>query len=309
MTTERDFIRSLGQQFPVLAPVRTGIGDDGAVISTDGHNDLVVVTDMLLDGVHFDLHTHSPAAAGRKAVAVNLSDLAAMGCRPTAAFVSIAVPRGMNDAATFLQELYEGIGQILSEYSTTLAGGDTNSWNGPFAINVCLTGSPFQQRSVLRSAARAHQGLYVTGALGGSFPSGRHLTFRPRLAESEWLMAHLPPQAMMDLSDGLSIDAHRLAESSGVGIEIYEEAVPVHNDVPVQISRAERFRAAISDGEDFELLVVLSDEQSMQLKSGAIEPPFPLIEIGRTTEADGLWLMDSSGQRRPLKATGWEHPI
>lgn len=155
MTTERQFIRDLQAQFGTVPPVKIGIGDDGAVLDVSGDSEQVVVTDLLLDGVHFDLNVTSPFLVGRKAVAVNLSDLAAMGCRPTAAFVSLAIPRGRPQAATdFLCELYRGIQQMTDEFQFSLAGGDTNSWNGPFAINVCLTGVPFSRRPFLRSDAQ-----------------------------------------------------------------------------------------------------------------------------------------------------------
>lgn len=302
---EREFIRELTRQFPVQPPVEVGIGDDGAVLAASRQS-VVVVTDMLLDGVHFDLRSDSVQLAGRKAVAVNLSDLAAMGCRPTAAFVSLAVPRQFQ-SPTFLRDLYGGIGEILTEFTTTLAGGDTNSWDGPFAINVCLTGSPFGAQGILRSTARPDQHVYVTGPLGGSYPTKRHLTFRPKLSESEWLIKHLCPQAMMDISDGLSIDVLRLAEASGVGVELFESSIPIHTDVDPARPVSERLHAALSDGEDFELLLVLSEEQDQDLKAGRIVPPFSLHKVGRTTASQTYWLIASTGQRRPLVATGWQH--
>ena len=219
--TERQFIRDLQSQFPTLPPVKIGIGDDGAVLDVTADSQQVVVTDLLLDGVHFDLNATSPFLAGRKAVAVNLSDLAAMGCRPTAAFVSLAVPRTHPQASSdFLRELYRGIQQMTDKFQFSLAGGDTNSWDGPFAINVCLTGVPFSGRPFLRSDARPGDAIFVTGPLGGSLHGGRHLTFMPRLQISEWLSRTVEVGAMLDLSDGLSIDLHRMMEASAAAAEI-----------------------------------------------------------------------------------------
>ena len=169
MTTENEFIRRLARRFPLRPPVEVGIGDDGAVLRCGREMGLdktpfaadriVVVTDMLLDGVHFELDKISPSLAGRKAVAVNLSDLAAMACFPTAAFVSIAVPKTMKmPSGEFLDDLYSGIESLTDQFNFTLAGGDTNSWNGPFAINVCLTGSPMKEQPVLRSTAKPDSG-------------------------------------------------------------------------------------------------------------------------------------------------------
>jgi len=196
VTTENEFIRTLAKRFPVRPPVEVGIGDDGAVLNDPRAPRTIIVTDMLLDGIHFDLNRTSPRLAGRKAVAVNLSDLAAMACRPTAAFVSIAVPKSLRtSAADFLAELYGGIEELTEQYEFTLAGGDTNSWDGRLAINVCLTGVPVGSHPVLRSGAQSGDVLFVTGALGGSLHQDRHLSFSPRLEIAEWLIRHVPVNA------------------------------------------------------------------------------------------------------------------
>ncbi|MCA9059678.1 MAG: thiamine-monophosphate kinase, partial [Planctomycetaceae bacterium] len=188
--TENAFLQHIQRSCPVRRPVQVGIGDDGAVLAGTGDAPFVVVTDMLLDGVHFELGKISPDLAGRKAVAVNLSDLAAMGCRPTACFLSLAMPRNVpgGSARRFLQQLYDGILPLAERYGFTIAGGDTNAWNGPFAINVCLTGEPVSRQIPLRSGARIGDIVLVSGQLGGSLASGRHLTFEPRLELAEWLL-------------------------------------------------------------------------------------------------------------------------
>ncbi|MEJ7593108.1 MAG: thiamine-phosphate kinase [Planctomycetaceae bacterium] len=310
MTNERQFIRDLQAQFPTLPPVQIGIGDDGAVLDVSADSQQVIVTDLLLDGVHFDLNVTSPFLAGRKAVAVNLSDLAAMGCRPTAAFVSLAVPQDRLQASPdFLRELYRGIQQMTDEFQFSLAGGDTNSWQGPFAINVCLTGVPFSGRPFLRSDARAGDAIFVTGPLGGSLHGGRHLTFMPRLQISAWLARTVEVRAMLDLSDGLSLDLHRMMEASGTEAEISASAIPVHADVPAEWSSGRRLAAALGDGEDFELLFTVRASAVAQLQAAADEAAVSLYQIGRVSTGSGVRLLDSSGNSQIMNATGWQHEL
>lgn len=320
MTQENDFVRRITHQFPVLSPVEIGIGDDGAVLrvpapAADADRSeedarIVVVTDMLLDGVHFDLREIAPSLAGRKAVAVNLSDLAAMGCVPTAAFVSIAVPRNSaTSAEQFLESLYSGLEKIVAQYDFTLAGGDTNSWNGPFAINVCLTGTPAGGRPVLRSGAKPGDRLFVTGSLGGSLASGRHLTFEPRVDFARWLVKATTVSAMMDLSDGLSVDLHRMMEASQTGAILFADSIPIHDDVPMQLPASQRVHAALSDGEDFELLICVPESEAEALLEKAKTSNHHLHDIGRITDGTGVQIQTLSGEIQDLKPTGWQHEM
>lgn len=310
MTTERQFIRELQSKFPNRAPVLIGIGDDGAVLDVSADSQQVVVTDLLLDGVHFDLQVTSPFLAGRKAVAVNLSDLAAMGCRPTAAFVSIAIPRhGIGMSQNFLSELYRGIQQMTDEFQFALAGGDTNLWNGPFAINVCLTGVPFSGRPFLRSAAEVGDAIFVTGPLGGSLLHGRHLSFMPRLQISRWLARTVPVHAMMDISDGLSLDLHRMMEASGTGAEIMASAIPIHTDVPTLDSNERRLAAALSDGEDFELLFTVGESDASILTAAADDAKISIYKIGQVRNEVDIDLIDADGNRSKMQDSGWQHTV
>ncbi len=302
MTTERQFIQQLQQRFPAKPPVLVGIGDDGAVLNCVAEQQQVVVTDLLLDRVHFDLRQTSAACVGRKAMAVNLSDLAAMACWPTAAFVSIAIPRTLAAPDQFLTQLYNAMSELADQYQFTIAGGDTNRWDGPFAINVCLTGVPIGKQAILRSGAQLGDKLFVTGPLGGSLASGRHLTFEPQLQTAKWLAENVAVTAMMDISDGLSIDLHRMLEASGTGAVLYQDCIPIHDDVPVSLSVAERLHAALSDGEDFELLLAVTDDAD--LKSAPIE----FHDIGTVSDQVGqVFLEDSCGNRSVLPESGWQH--
>ena len=307
MLTETEFVRRIARQFPVRPPVEIGIGDDGAVLAIPNGSAQIVVTDMLLDGVHFELHVTPVALVGRKAIAVNLSDLAAMACHPTAAFVSIALPRS-DHTDNLLCELYAGIQSLADEFDFTIAGGDTNIWNGPFAINVCMTGTPYGKRPVLRSGAQSGDQLVVTGPLGGSLTSGRHLTFTPQLELSRLLSEFSTIHAMMDISDGLAIDLHRLAEASNVGAIIEAAAVPVHADVPNGLTLEARRNAALSDGEDFELLLAVPAESIEVLRKARSEfDDGSLHVIGQVTDSPGCQIQHANGQVDDLPATGWQH--
>jgi thiamine-monophosphate kinase len=320
MTTENDFIRRLARRFPLRPPVEVGIGDDGAVLRCGralgfgqtplAADRIVVVTDMLLDGVHFELDKISPSLAGRKAVAVNLSDLAAMACFPTAAFVSIAVPKTMKTpSGEFLDELYAGIESLTEQFNFTLAGGDTNSWNGPFAINVCLTGSPMKEQPILRSTAKPGDRLFVTGSLGGSLASGRHLTFEPCLTFARWLIDQTTVNAMMDLSDGLSMDLHRMMEASHAAAILRADAIPIHTDVPEHLPEGQRLSAALGDGEDFELLISVPESEVESLIRKTVECRIPLQQVGYVLSGDGVRIEDKTGTTHVLKLTGWQHEM
>ncbi len=271
---------------------------------------IVVVTDMLLDGVHFELDKISPSLAGRKAVAVNLSDLAAMACFPTAAFVSIAVPKAMKTpSGEFLDELYSGIESLTDQFNFTLAGGDTNSWNGPFAINVCLTGTPMREQPILRSGAKPGDHLFVTGPLGGSLQFRRHLTFEPRLKLAEWLTDNVNVNAMMDLSDGLSMDLSRMMEASRTGAVVHSESIPIHSEVPSNASPEQRLSSALSDGEDFELLFSVADSGAAALIEKAAQANIVLHDVGRVTADSQIQLVSSDGTSRPMNLAGWQHEL
>lgn len=306
MALENDFLRRLAETTSVRPPVTTGIGDDGAILELGNGVRQVVVTDMLLDQVHFDLRTTSPRLVGRKAIAVNLSDLAAMASWPTAAFISLAMPKaGLPDGHKFLDELYAGISECCHKWNFCIAGGDTNAWNGPFAINVCLTGRPICNQIPLRSGAKPGDRIFVTGPLGGSLPSGRHLMFEPRFDAADWLMKNVHVSAMMDISDGLATDLPRLAEASAVGALIDVDSIPIHPDVKSNWSAEERSKAALSDGEDFELLFTVSESEATRLQQSPQSLPF--FPIGQILPSRGVELRQRDGQRHPLLLSGWQH--
>ena len=307
MKSEAEFVEQLKHQFPVRAPVATGIGDDGAVVMNSDGSQTVIVTDMLLDSVHFDVANTNPELVGRKAVAVNLSDLAAMGCGPSAAFVSIAAP-GLSESSLVLHGIYQGILALSEQFDFTVAGGDTNSWAGPLAVNVCMTGQPFGDSAILRSDARAGDSLLVTGALGGSLKSDRHLAFDPRLDVSQLLATNFDVHSMMDISDGLGIDLQRMMNASGTGCLLTSDNIPIHDDVPTTWSPQKRLNAALSDGEDFELLIAVPAELAKSVRQLVQSRNGPaLTVIGTVTEEPECRMIDVLGNEINLPASGWLH--
>ena len=283
-----------------------GIGDDCAILRLSPGSDLVTTTDMLMDGRHFHLEQAGARAVGFKAMAVNISDIAAMAARPVAALVAVALPR--KSATAVAQGLHAGMAEVAAAYGVSLIGGDTNAWDGPLVICVTLLGESTGRGPVRRAGARPGDLIYVTGPLGGSI-LGRHLRPAPLIAEALALNDAYPVHAMIDISDGLTSDlGHILDESGGVGALLDEESIPIHPEA-VEMSRLDGRPAlehALNDGEDFELCVVLSPEDALDLEQRPISPA-RLIRVGRIVSKPGVWMVDGSGQSRRLESAGFDH--
>jgi len=304
---ETELIAYLRQRIGSHKALRLGIGDDAAVIRMGGADECVMTVDMLMDHVDFELAGADPRRVGRKALAVNLSDLAAMAARPLAGVVALALPRlgGMALAV----ELYEGMLPLAEQYGLAIAGGDTNSWDGPLVLSVTLLGRPGRRGPLLRSGARPGDRILVTGSFGGSI-LGRHFDFSPRVNEALLLHERYRLRAGIDVSDGLSIDLARLADASGCGAEMEMAAVPVAEAArrlaDQRSDGSTPLDHALSDGEDFELILAVAPEEAARALA---EQPLgvPLTEIGRFVAERGLWQLDESGGRRPLAPKGYLH--
>lgn len=290
-TGEDRLVRLLTRGLPQTARTLHGPGDDCAVLRGPDKNSLTLFkTDCIVQGVHFT----ADAAADRvgwKALCRVISDIAAMGGLPHEALITLALPR--QTPVAWVQRLYRGIKKAARRFGCGIAGGETSSVpdGAPVMISVAMLGSVEKNRLTLRSGGRPGDVICVTGRLGGSL-SGRHLDFTPRLTESRWLTEHARPTAMMDLSDGLAKDLPRLADASGTGFTINPALLPRHHGcTPAQ---------AVSDGEDYELLLTLPPRRvtAVILKWRAAFPRTPLTCIGESVA--------NKKNRTPL-AGGWEH--
>jgi thiamine-monophosphate kinase len=224
-----------------------------------------------------------------------------------AAFVSVALPRSAS--LSLAHGLYEGMMSLANNYNMAIAGGDTNSWNGPLCINVMAVGEVPAGKALVRSGAKPGDALVVTGRLGGSI-LGHHFHFNPRVKEALKLASHYAIHAAMDISDGLSLDVWRMAQESRCGVVLDLAAIPVSSAAEeLSQQRADGqtpLDHALSDGEDFELLLALSpDEAERLLRDQPIG--VPLTIIGRFIEQPGLFARDETGVERPLIPRGYEH--
>ncbi len=301
------FIEWLRRQTPSHPAVLLGPGDDAAVLHPTTRP-LLATTDMLMDGTDFVLAEVGGRAAGRKAMAANLSDIAAMAGQPLAALVALALPRRCPVAGRttrqLAEDLYGGVRDLADAFDVALVGGDTNSWDGPLAIAITVLGVATERGYVPRSGARPGDWIFVTGPLGGSI-LGHHLDFSPRVREALLLHAAADLHAMCDIRACLVLDLSHILDASGCGAVLHAAAIPLTDAAHAASRRSGRspLDHALYDGEDFELLFTVAPADGERLLQN---PPLPgLCRIGECIP-QGLYL-EQDGRRLPLVPRGWEH--
>ena len=283
-----------------------GIGDDCAMVRLGHDARMLITTDMLMDGRHFRLDEQNPEDIGYKALAVNVSDIAAMAGRPIAAVVAVALPK--SEAKHLVHALQEGLSEAAERFEVDIVGGDTNAWDGPLVVSVTLIGVPVGRGAVTRAGARVGDAIYVTGPLGGSI-LGRHLRPQARVSEAITLNASAELHAMIDISDGLASDlGHILKESGELGALLQEDAIPIHADA-FRLSESggrSPLSHALGDGEDFELCFCVGPEVETLWQA---EPPgnFPIHWIGRVTEQPGIRIEARDGEVEDVLMRGFDH--
>jgi len=307
---ELDFVADLLRRIPADPRLEVPPGDDAAVLRPPAERRTVVTVDMLMEGVDFVLGPDcDPRRVGHKALAVNLSDLAAMAARPEAAVVAVALPRRHGDAIG--RGLLDGILALANAHGVTLAGGDTNSWDGPLVISITAIGSAAPGRAWRRDTARPGDLLVVSGACGGSL-LGRHLDVTPRCREALAVAAAFDVHAAIDVSDGLALDLSRMMAASGTGAVLDLAAIPIHPDAVRMAATAGDATSplghALGDGEDFELVLALPADDARRL---AVEGPtvagIPFTVIGEVVAGPGLVARSIDGNLHPLEPRGYVH--
>jgi thiamine-monophosphate kinase len=304
--------------------VLTGIGDDCAVLrlSRSGQgrgreeNDTLVTTDFSLEGLHFRRDWHSPESVGHRCLARGLSDIAAMGGEPVAAFLSLALPRNLPQSwvARFTRSLLS----LAKIYGVTLAGGDTSESLDGILADIVVVGTVPRGKAVLRSRARPGDRIYVSGALGGSAAAvwqmrknhrrklspreyPRHFFPEPRIELGRILREKGLASAMIDTSDGLSTDLTHICKESNVGAELQAESIPrARVGKP---SREVDLQFALHGGEDYELLFTAPRRKRIPSRIAGV----PVTMIGHITRLQKIFLMDESGVSFEIKPQGWEH--
>lgn len=315
---EREFIRWIRRRLRVDSrAVPIGPGDDMAAVRMPSQQ-LLVAVDTVAEGVDFTLAGRARAAArlrrrrdatpreiGRKALAVNLSDVAAMGGVPQWCVASVNLREGLG--AAFAKEVAGGLIAASRRYECPLVGGDITGWKDGVVVTVAIGATAAGKRAITRGGARPGDIVLVTGSLGGSI-LGKHLRFEPRLAEGAWLARHIPPTAMIDISDGLGVDAAHIAEESGAGITIREAKIPISRAAYRLSDEDGRppLRHAISDGEDFELLFTLPPPRAREVLG---KWPFDtrISVIGEVRKGKGVTLVAAGGKKARIDSEGYQH--
>ena len=312
-------IRRLSERKP-LSPARrripAGIGDDCALLRIPAHHDALVTTDFSLEGVHFRRPWHSPESVGHRCLARGLSDIAAMGGEPLAAFLSLGLPAKLRQA--WVDGFFRGWLDLGKRFGVTLAGGDIAESHAGVVIDVVVVGFVPRGKAILRSGARAGDRIYVTGELGGSaatierllrsgekklnpsfFP--RHFSPQPRILVAKILREKKIASAMIDLSDGLSTDLAHICQESHTGAEIWEEKIPRASvgNPPEKVS----IDLALHGGEDYELLFTARPGTRVATRIADIR----ITEIGAISGISRGMLLEARGATREFVARGWEH--
>jgi len=301
-----------------------GIGDDAAVLATSSKSRTLVTTDFLTEGVHFRSKWTPPRLLGRKAMAVNLSDIAAMGGVPLTAVVSVGLPR--RTSLPFAEALATGLAEQARRHRVTIVGGDTCAAERLF-VSVTLLGAVEIGREVLRSGARPGDRLYVTGTLGAS-AAGLAMLRRSRRGggadRAAAIRAHLDPsprvlfgralgisgiaRAMIDLSDGIAKDLPRLCQASGVGAVLGASALPIDPAARRLLGPQRALDAALAGGEDYELLFAAHPEHEPVLARLGAQLKVPVQAIGAVLpKRSGVRLLGRDGRYRPLPRPAFEH--
>lgn len=307
-------------------PGTVGIGDDCAVFRASGDRDILLTTDMLVEGIHFQRDKTTPIQLGRKSISVNLSDIAACGGTPREAVVSIAIPRNVD--VEFAEQLFRGMRERAHEFEVNILGGDTTASREDIVINVALTGEVESGQVVLRSGAREGDLIFLTGPVGNA-AAGLDITTNheefadefaelvlacydplPHVAEGEIIGKSGLATAMIDVSDGVAADLHHICHSSGFGARLYADRLPKSTSFREYAARVglDLHQFVVSGGEDYVLLFTVSPADHMALANLLAERcRRPVHNIGVMTPGSGIEFVKPDGKVESLPSQGWDH--
>jgi thiamine-monophosphate kinase len=286
-----------------------GIGDDCAVLPLPRGHEALVTTDFSLEDVHFRREWHPPDSVGHRCLARGLSDIAAMGGIPRAAFLSLALPDELPQS--WVDKFIAGLLKLAAQFSVPLAGGDTAQSPSGILADIVVLGSVPAGKAILRSGARPGDFLYVTGTLGSAAAAlnqlrdgeslrprlhPKHFYPQPRVAVGQFLREKKLASAMIDISDGLSTDLGHVCEESGTGAVVYAEALPVAGG-KVGLT------LALHGGDEYELLFTAGPERRIPKQIAGM----PVTRIGEILSGKYMRLATADGKTQPLKPAGWEH--
>lgn len=317
--TEADFIAWIRRRTPRHAAGLTlGIGDDAALVAVPRGKELILTTDLSIEGVHFTSAHHPPNAVGHRALARSLSDIAAMGGTPRYALISLAASRRAE--RSWLEGFFDGLLALARRFAVAVIGGDTAVVDGPTAVDLIVAGEVPRGRALLRSGAQVGDHIFISGRLGlaalglrllqsgvrARTPEERaalrtHLYPQPQCALGRFLAEHRLASALMDLSDGLSIDLRRLCDASGVGARLFADRIPV----PLLPDQVEALALALHGGEDYQLLFTVSAAKHSRIPHhyGKI----PVTCIGEICAQRGIQILSPDGKPQPLEPQGYDH--
>jgi len=303
---EFGFIGRISRDIRPGSGVVAGIGDDAAVLASDKKGFYSLFTcDMYVEKVHFTKKDVTPYQLGWKAMAGNISDIAAMGGLPRHAVVSIGLTG--DEDVRYCDEIYRGMRAAAKPFKVDIVGGDTVTSPEGIVISVAMTGVVEEKMCVYRSGARQGEAVLVTGSLGGSLLK-KHCVFAPRVREARFIAGTGRVSAMMDVTDGLVADLEKICAASGVGAMLFEELIPVSPDARRMKGEKTPLESALSDGEDFELLCVVPREAvAGLLKAFNKKFSVPLTLIGGTTDAKGIRVYRTDGTVDEPRYKGYDH--
>jgi len=326
---EFELIKRISKLLPPLGhDVVVGVGDDVAVVELDENYYALLTCDVQIQRVHFDLNFITPYQLGKRAVAVNISDIAAKGGIPLHFLVSLALPS--HTEVKWIEELYRGIAEEAAKYNVDVIGGNLSSIGGPLVVDLFLLGKVKKEHLLLRSGAEPGDSVFVTGSLGDAaaglkillnkelskkipecekdFLVAKYLSPTPRLEIGQLIAASKKASAMIDLSDGLSSDISRICEESDVGVRIWVDKIPISEEMKkvARLIGVQDWVLALKGGEDYELCFVCSREKSCDLLKKIAQKGISVTEIGEIVHKKRGKVLVLNEKEIPLE-DGWEH--